>query len=164
MDHQGLANPEDWQMLHGALRDDLQKEISLTRELLSNLHQEEVSLMLHDPGSLSQVLQMRHPMLESLSSLRLHRRITTEKIEKIVASRNKRPSLEEILPPGELISMEIFSLSDQLMALTERLNRQHAHNQRLTTCADYLRYPQLQLNSQERPKRKASVTTINVIK
>ena len=164
MDHQGLMNPEDWQTLHGALRDDLQKEINLTRELLSNLHQEEVSLMLHDTGSLNQILQIRHPMLESLSSLRLHRRITTEKIEKIVVANHKQPSLEEILPPGELISTEILSLSDQLMALTERLNRQQAHNQRLTACADYLRYPHLQLAAQDRPKRKASVTTINLIK
>ncbi len=107
---------------------------------------------------------MRHPMLESLSSLRLHRRMTTEKIEKIIALKNKQPSLEEILPPGELISTEILSLSDQLMALTERLNRQHTHNQRLSISADYIRYPQYQLATENRAKRKASVTTINIVK
>jgi len=159
-----MDNLEDWHMLHGTLRDGLEKEIRLTRELLSNLHQEEVSLMLHDTGSLNQVLQMRYPMLESLSSLRLHRRRTTEEIEKIVAMNNKQPSLEEVLPPNELITTEILSLSDQLMALTEKLNRQHTHNQRLNDNADHLGYPRLQLQPQSRPKKKASVTTMNVIK
>ena len=155
---------EDWYMLHDTLRDGLEKEIRLTRELLSNLHQEEVSLMLHDTGSLNQVLQMRYPMLESLSSLRLHRRRTTEEIEKIVAMNNKQPSLEEVLPPNELITTEILSLTDQLMALNERLNRQHIHNQRLNENADHLSYPRLQLEPQSRPKKKASVTTMNLIK
>lgn len=164
MENLDRSVPEDWQILHDALRDGLEKEIRLTRELLSNMHQEEVSLMLHDGGSLNQVLQMRYPMLESLSSLREYRVRTTKKIEKIVSINNKQPSLEEILPPDELISTEILSLSDQLMALTERLSRQHTHNQRLSANADHLSYPRLQPIEPSRPKRKASVTTINIIK
>ena len=154
--------PENWQALHDALRDDLQKEIHLTRELLSNMHQEEVSLMLHDNGSLNQVLQQRSPMLEKLSSLRLHRQNTLEKIEKIAPCKNKHPSLDEILPPSDDTSTEILSLSDQLMALTERLNRQHTHNQHLTDHGDPTRH--LQPAPEARPKRKASVATYQIKK
>ncbi len=164
MDSCAHSFPEDWHMLHGCLRDNLEKEIRLTRELLSNMHQEEVSLMLHDQGTLNQVLQQRHPMLERLSFLRLERLETTQKIEKIAANGDKAPSLEEILPLGEEISTEILSLSDQLMALTERMNRQHTQNQRLTKQGDVSRYSQPMPAAESRPKRKASVATINIKK
>ncbi len=157
-----MENPENWQTLHNALRDSLEREIRLTRELLSNMHQEEVSLMLHDAGSLNQILQMRSPMLETLSALRLNRQKTTEKIRKMASNEDQTASLDEILPPDEAISLEILSLSDQLMALTERMSRQHTHNQRLT---DHLSLTgNAQPSAQNRPKRKASIATINIIK
>jgi uncharacterized protein with von Willebrand factor type A (vWA) domain len=157
-------NLEDWQVLHAFLRDDLQQEIHLTRELLSNMHQEEVSLMLHDTGSLNQILQQRAQMLEKLSSIRLHRLEITERIEKIASVNHKNPSLDEVLPPSEEISTEILSLSDQLMALNERMNRQHSQNQRLTEYGDHSHYAPLQSSSQTRPKRKASVATYQIKK
>jgi hypothetical protein len=156
-------NLENWQSLHVSLKDDLQKEIYLTRELLSNMHQEEVSLMLHDNGGLEQILQQRSQMLEKLSSLRLHRQETTQKIEKIVSAHHA-PSLDDVLPPHEEISTEILSLSDQLMALTERMNRQQSQNQRLAEHPDHNRYPPLQPSPQTRPKRKASVATYQIKK
>jgi uncharacterized protein with von Willebrand factor type A (vWA) domain len=158
------SNLENWQNLHVSLRDGLQKEIYLMRELLSNMHQEEVSLILHDTGSLDQILQQRSQMLEKLSSLRLHRQETTEKIEKIISANHKNPSLDEILPPNEEMSTEILSLSDQLMALTERMNLQHSQNQRLAEHPDHNHYPPLQPSPQTRPKRKASVATYQIKK
>ena len=156
--------PEGWQGLHDALRDDLQREIHLTRELLSNMHQEEISLMLHDNGSLNCVLLQRSPVLEKLSFLRVRRQNTLEKIEKIVFCKNKTLSIDEILPPHEDTSTEILSLSDQLMALTERLNRQQTHNQHLLDHGDFYRLPQLQPIPEARPKRKASVATFQINK
>jgi hypothetical protein len=158
------SSPEDWQTLHGELRDDLEKEIRLSRELLSNMCQEEVSLILHDAGSLNQILQTRSQMLEKLSALRLRRLETTEKIEKIASLKHEHPTLEEILPPNEEITTEILSLSDQLMALTERINRQHTQNQHLEAHGDHPPYPPLQSTAQSRPKRKASVATLHIKK
>jgi uncharacterized protein with von Willebrand factor type A (vWA) domain len=158
------SDAENWQTLHVSLRDVLQKEIHLTRELLSNMHQEEVSLMLQDGGSLNQILQQRSQMLEQLSSLRLHRQETTEKIEKIASVLHKNPSLDEILPPNEEISTEILSLSDQLMALTEKINRQYSQNQRLTEHPEHSRYTPLQPSPQTRPKRKVSIATYQIKK
>ncbi len=158
------SNPENWQSLHVSLRDDLQKEIYLTRELLSNMHQEEVSLMLQDTGGLEQILQQRSQMLEKLSSLRLRRQETTAKIEKIISANHKPSSLDDILPLSEEISTEILSLSDQLMALNERMNRQQSQNQRLAEHPDHSHYPPLQPSLQTRPKRKASVATYQIKK
>jgi poly-D-alanine transfer protein DltD len=158
------SSPQEWQALHDELRDGLEKEIRLTRELLTNLHQEEVSLMLQDSGSLNGILQMRSEMLEKISSLRLCRVITTEKIEKMVAQKNKHPTLEEILPLNDPSSTEILSLSDQLMALTERMNRQHTQNQRIAEHGDHISYPPLQKAAESRPKRKASLATFHLKK
>lgn len=155
-------SPENWQILHDTLRDDLQKEIHLTRELLSNMHQEEISLMLHDNGTLNFVLQQRYPMLDKLSFLRLRRQDTLEKIEKIAFCKNKRPSIDEMLPPNEDTSTEILSLSDQLMALTERLNRQHTQNQHLTDHGAPTQ--QFQLAPEARPKQKSAIATYQVKK
>lgn len=158
-------NHENWQALHCFLRDDLQKEIHLTRELLANMCQEEVSLMLHDAGSLNFILQQRAQMLEKLSFLRVHRQEVTQKIEKIVSAENKNPSLDEVLPPNEEISTEILSLSDQLAALNEKMNRQHSQNQRLTEHPDHHHYSQpLEQTQQTRPKRKASIATYQIKK
>lgn len=156
------SNQENWQALHVSLRDDLQREIYLTRELLSNMHQEEVSLMLHDAGSLHQILQQRSEMLEKLSAIRLHRQETTDKIEKIASVNHKHPSLEEILPPNDEMSTEILSLTDQLMALTEKIHRQHTQNQHLTEHPDH--YPALQPSPEPRAKRKASLATYQIKK
>ena len=150
---------DNWQTLHNELRDDLQKEVHLTRELLSNMHQEEVSLMLHDAGSLNAILQQRAHMIEKLSSLRTHRRVTTEQIEKITGT----PSLDKVLPPTEEITMEILSLSDQLMALTEKISRQSTQNQHIAAHGDHYSYPQ-PLPAEVRPKRKASVATYQIKK
>lgn len=155
---------EEWQKLHDLLRENLQKEIYLTRELLSNMHQEEVSLILHDKGSLNWILQQRSQIMERLSLLRLHRIKTTEKIEKMASQTHPHPTLDEILPPNEEISTEILSLSDQLMALTERMNRQHNQNQRLAEYGDHTPYPSLQPTIEPRPKKKVSVTTYQINK
>ena len=165
MDNSMHSVPQDWHMLHNSLRDDLENEIRLTRELLSNMHQEEVSLMLHDMGTLNQILQHRSVMLEKLSHLRVRRTETTQKIEKLATDGIKEPTLEQVLPPEEEISTEILSMSDQLMALTERMNRQQTQNQRLQAQGDHpSRFPPPQLIAEVRPKRKASVATYNLNK
>ncbi len=154
----------NWQELHSKLRDGLLREIFLMRELLSNLCQEEVSLILQDQGSLNQVLTLRSEMLEKLSLLRVHRLQTTEKIEKIASLEHKNPSLEEILPPNEEISVEILSLRDQLVSLTERMNRQQVQNQQLAIHPERIPCPCLERPSQNRAQKKTSVATINTKK
>lgn len=151
-----------WQALHNQLRDGLQKEIHLTRELLSNLNQEEVSRMLDDSGSVNYLLEQQHSLFERLSIVRTQRMQLTTAIEKIVLDNHKLPSLDEVLPPAEEISTEILFLTDQLVALTERLNRQHSHNQQVIARGAH--HPHFHAQMAPKAKRKASVATYHLKK
>jgi hypothetical protein len=155
------GDAKEWNMLHDQLREALQKEVSIMRELLANLHQEELSLLLNDQGSLHELLEQRSRIIERLSTFRLTRIETTEKIEKIVAVENP-PTTDRILPAEEETSTQILSLRDQLMALTEQMNRQQTQNQYLTEHPDHSRLVASQ--TLPRPKRKASVATYQIKK
>jgi hypothetical protein len=109
---------EEWNNLHDLLKETLKKEVSMMRELLANMHQEEVSLLLNDPGSVHELLEQRCFIVERLGSLRIARLEATSKIEKI-ATKEHPSSFQDVLPLEEEASTEILSLRDQLMALTE---------------------------------------------
>lgn len=156
-----IKDDKEWDSLHIALKETLQKEISIMRELLSNMHQEEVFLLVNDQGSLNELLEQRSIIIEKLGFLRSYRLETTQKIEKIV-SKEKKPTPESMLPLEEEISTEILSLRDQLMALTEHMNRQQAQNQYLTKHPEYARSASLQ--AVPKPKRKASIATYQIKK
>lgn len=156
-----LNDAKEWNFLHTELKQALQKEVHIMRELLANMHQEEVSLLVNDKGSLYELLQQRSIIIERLGSVRLMRMETTEKIEKIVA-RETTPLPEHILPFEEEISTEILSLRDQLMALTEQMNRQQTHNQYLNEHPEHIQA--LQPQTAPRAKRKASVATYQIKK
>jgi hypothetical protein len=155
---------EHWEALHTTLKEALQKEVHLMRELLSNLHQEELSLMFHDDGSLNHILQQRSQIVDRLSTLRLHRIKTTEEIEKMVSSSPQAPSVDQLLPPHEDSSSEILSLRDQLMSLTERMNKQNSLNVHLAEHPERFIPPRLQAEEKAREKRKASIATYQIKK
>lgn len=152
---------EEWNTLHDVLKETLKKEVSMMRELLANMHQEEVSLLINDQGSVHELLQQRCIIVERLGALRTARLETTNKIEKI-ASKEGAPTLQNIFPLEEEISTEIFSLRDQLMALTEQMNRQQTHNKHLTDHPEYI-HSYIQ-QAVPRAKRKASVATYQIKK
>jgi hypothetical protein len=155
------SDASEWIFLHEQLREALQKEVHIMRELLANMHQEELSLLLNDQGSLHELLDQRSIIIERLSTFRSMRIETTEKIEKIL-SKDSLPTLENILPDAEETSTQILSLRDQLMALTEQMNRQQTQNQYLMEHPDHSRM--LAVQSAPRPKRKASIATYQIKK
>jgi hypothetical protein len=137
------------------------------RELLANLHQEELSLMLQDHGTYRQLMSQRSDMVEKLSHLRVFRTKTTQQIFAMLGKKAVSTDYEQIFPDTEEISCEILNLRDQLMALTEKMNRQQTRNQHLTEHPEYL----LSLHHQEkarqeqiRPKRKPIVATYHIKK
>lgn len=165
-----MALPEQsdrWDQLHEELKTTMQKEISLMRELLANLHQEELSLMLQDHGTYRLLMNQRSDMVEKLGHLRVFRTKTTEQIFDMLGKKVTSADFEQILPDTEEISCEILNLRDQLMALTEKMNRQQSRNQHLTEHPEYL----LSLHHQEkarqeqiRAKRKPIVATYHIKK
>lgn len=144
MNGQESKIPEHYSTLHNLLQTQMQREVYLMRELLSNMHQEEISLMLHDGGSLQQILQQRSFLLEELSSLRLNKLETLNQIEHIT--------------PYLSTPLEISSLGDQVTALNEKVHRQTTTNQRLTSHPE--RY--YHLSETARPKKKVAVATLQI--
>ncbi len=165
-----MALPEQsdrWVQLHDELKMTLQKEISLMRELLANLHQEELSLMLQDQGTYKLLINQKSDMVEKLGHLRVFRTKTTQQIFEMLGKKAIGSDFEQILPDSEEISCEILNLRDQLMALTEKMNRQQSRNQHLTEHPEHL----LSLHHQEkarqeqiRGKRKPMVATYHIKK
>lgn len=156
-----------WDQLHEELKCTLQKEIFLMRELLANLHQEELSMMMQDHGTYSQLAKQKSDMMERLSHLRTHRERTAEKIFAIAEKQKKDASWEDLLSEMGDASCEILNLRDQLMALTEKMNRQQSRNQHLTDHPDYLLSLQHQeklRQQKDRPKRKPTVATYQIKK
>lgn len=165
-----MALPEQsdrWDQLHEELKMTMQKEISLMRELLANLHQQELCLMLQDQGTYRLLISQRSDMVEKLGHLSVFRTKTTQQIIKMLGKKVTSSDFERILPDTDQISCEILNLRDQLMALAEKMNRQQSRNQHLTEHPEYL----LSLHHQEkarqeqiRAKRKPIVATYHIKK
>lgn len=113
--------------VHELLKVSMQKEIDLMREVLANLHQEELSLLMSDRQSWARVMEQRSDMIVELKLLRM----SQAQVFKRLTSGKERPKLEEILPVQETISCEILSLLDQILALVERTNLQNCRNDML---------------------------------
>jgi hypothetical protein len=162
------TNPLD--NIHEELKNAMQKEVLLMREILANMNQEEVSLILNDRGSWNSVMQQRYHLIERLSVLRSTRTKATNKLNSVIGKQHNvsQVPLEQILPLGDVGSCEILSLSDQIVSLTDRMNRQNRRNQTLSCQIEHqlsipreLRHQQPQLQAQNRPKQKNAVATYN---
>jgi hypothetical protein len=125
-------NPQ-WNDTHNDLRLSMQKEVNLMRDLLTNLHQEELSLLMHDRSSWNQIMEERSKIVQNLSSWRTMRMEAIHKLSRLFLEKKaqKDSSLEELLPSQDENSCEILSLRDQMITLMERMNTQNSRNQTL---------------------------------
>ncbi|MBI2742327.1 MAG: hypothetical protein HYX48_00215 [Chlamydiales bacterium] len=150
-----------WNDFHSALMFSMQKEVTLMRDLLTNLHQEELSLLMHDRNSWNQLMEERAGIIQRLGSWRLAR---MEAVKKLLPGRvQKEAPLEEILPSQDENSCEVLSLRDQIMALAERMNRQNSRNMTLShQVENHLDLPPIQrhyASAAPQKKKRASVIT-----
>ena len=116
-----------WTDTHNSLMLSMQKEVTLLRDLLTNLHQEELSLLMHDRPTWNRIIEERANIVKNLDPCRQARMEATKKL-----SEGMKPTetpLEELLPSQDENSCEVLLLRDQISALTERMNRQSNRNQ-----------------------------------
>jgi hypothetical protein len=146
-----------WNVAHDQLKDSMRKEIGIMREVLANMLQEELSMQLNDKGSLDHILTERSLMIERLGNLRLARLEATKKLEELGAAHQGGRLLFE----GDVNSCEILSLSEQIMALTERMNAQNCRNNLLFQHMKYM--PPLMPQPQSQSKQSLPRTQIGVI-
>lgn len=140
--------------LHLELKQALQRELFLVRELLSSLHQEELSLILKDMGTYRRLIQSRIEMQDRLVHLKEMKEITTKQLHTILDKPQESLDLEQILPDNDPIRWEILSLRDQLALLTDRMSRQQMRNQYLIDHPETVPIT--------RPKRQAVITTYQI--
>lgn len=131
------------------------------REVLANFHQEEFSLLMNERENWKRVMEQRSDMVFSLATLREERTKATKALQELAKEKMKKTtiSFQELFSQEDVISGEILSLLDQILALVQKLNLQNARN-------DFLFYevknghelplhcPYPPPNAQTQPKKK----------
>ncbi len=127
------------------LKGPMQKEIALMREILANMHEEELSLLASDKKSWVRTMQIRSDMVVELYFLRKERNLLTQQLEELTRAQLQRKetplSFDELLPVKETSSSEIRSLLDQIIALIDRMNMQNSRNDALFYQDNSLKLP-----------------------
>lgn len=147
---------EQWTELHTQLQSLMKKEIDTMRELLGNLHQEEILILQKDMTYWNQLMEERAHLIGQLSDVRQNRISTTESLESMTTSSQPNAPLEELLPSDNENSWELLALRDQMFALLDRMNLQCSRNEMLTQLARH--QPALQPLSEK--KAKISIATL----
>lgn len=131
----------EWTKHHTDLQNLLKKEIDTMRQLLGNLHQEEMLIVQKETSYLNQLMEERGHLIEQLSYLRQDRIAATGVLEAVNNSCPNVP-LEELLPPDNENSCEVLALRDQMLALLDRMNLQCSRNEMLIHLANHQPAPQ----------------------
>jgi hypothetical protein len=119
-----------WTELHTQLQELMKREIETMRQLLANLHQEEMFIVRKEKTYWNQLMEERGNLIHQLADLRQNRLRTGESL-------GSNTALEEILPPDNENSWEILALRDQILALLDRMNLQTSRNEMLTQLAHH---------------------------
>jgi len=159
MDHKQI-----WAETHTQLQQSMKKEIEAMREILANMHQEELSLLLNDRKTWAQVMEERAALIARLSDLRDSRLLATEKLESLTFPQGKPEEvpLEQLLPPEDENSCETLFLRDQMVALIDRMNLQSNRNELLSNLSEsHQRHPQPEMQAAPKAKKsKISIATL----
>lgn len=153
-----MDDKKNWIETHTQLQQSMKKEIEAMREILANMHQEELSLLLNDRKTWTQVMEQRAGLITLLSDLRDLRLRATEKLEELAFPQGKPQEvvLEQLLPPEDENSCETLFLRDQMMALIDRMNLQSNRNELLANLSE-----SHQRQIQPKPKKgKISIATL----
>lgn len=143
-----------WKEAREKLKVALKKEVEVMREVLANMHQEELNLLLCDKKGIELAIQQRSGLLAQLGTWNKQKTETMEQLKKLVPSSKKEAALEQYLALDDESYSEITLLQDQLNALKERINFQHARNQSLIVQIKRpMNYNQVQ------PQKKRNIVT-----
>ncbi len=141
----------EWTQHHTDLQNLMKKEIDAMRELLGNLHQEEMLILQKETAYWTQLMEERGHLIEHLSHLRQDRMYITGILETMNQAHANVP-LEQLVPPDNENSWELLAQRDQILALLDRMNLQCSRNEMLTQLARHQAAPELQ------PEKKAKIS------
>lgn len=151
-----------WKERREQLKMIMKKEVSLMREVLANMHQEEYEL-LGDGRNWQSLMKERAHLLERLGDLKTARQETREQLKELLPFSKKELPIEQFLALDDEGYSEILLLQDQFSALLERTQFQ---NQRNTSLQQKKRQLAINSDSSYNPvvklynkKKQNSVTT-----
>lgn len=144
--------------LHLELKLILEKELFLVREMLGNLHQEELSLIFQDTHTYQQLAHIRLEMQDRLTNLQNQREMTTEKLRETLQKPKEPLDLRGLLSDTAINRWEILNIHDQLTTLTDRMARQQLRNQHLIEHPEHLLTLRHQTLPVKKSKRQAVIT------
>ena len=114
------------------LKSCLKQEVHMMREILANMHQEELSLLMHDHTAWLKIMEARSDMVVMLKNLRHERGHVTNHLQMLIGKSEKiELKMDELIPLDDELRSELQSLLDQILALTERINLQNCRNDHL---------------------------------
>ncbi len=145
---------EKWTETHSKLHTVMKREIETMRQLLANLHQEEIFILHQDKTYWNQLMEERGQLIAELSSIRQTRSTTTEILEEMFHFSHSA-ALEELIPLNDANSADLLFLRDQILTLLDRMNLQTSRNEMLVQ----LQLHQKQLIPLEK-KAKISIATL----
>ena len=147
-----------WNKTHMELQQSMKKEIDALREILNNLHHEELSLLACDKDTQGLLLQERTLLLSKLDEIRKIRVLSQEKLYRLSQNTTPETPLENLLPLQESSSCETLILRDQMVALMERMQLQTSSNEMLSKISG----PRAPMKVQPMPKKKKnSIATLS---
>lgn len=151
---------EKWNEMNEQLKLIMKREVSLLRELLSNMHEEELELIKEDTKGWEFLTQERIALFDRLDHLKQARLETREKMIDLLPLSQKNKPLEAFLALNEENYSELELLKSQTSALLERTEFQNQRNVLLQQAKQQL----ILENSyagllKEHPKKKKSAVT-----
>lgn len=153
-----MNNKEHWQQHSGKLEHSMQQEISAMREILANMHQEEVCLRKRDDELFHRILVDRTSLVSHLNDLRSERCEVLIELGKHLQIKSTVPSLEEVLVEDDEKNCELLLLQGQIHALSEKMQLQLEENQHLF---DHLCFSEIEEPQKERKEKQLGTQTLS---
>jgi hypothetical protein len=141
---EGLMD-EETKKFQENLQSSMKQEIGAMREMLANMHQEELCLIAHDQKAWTQVMMDRVSLLARLSELRSERLQCAKKLE----------NLQDLAE----LDCEILSMRDQLASLVEKMNQQQHRIQTLETHKGAPSTQYQEIKPKEEIKKRGAIAT-----
>ena len=157
-----------WMEARDRLKMTMKQEVGLMREILANMHQEELNLLMGDKTGWTTVVKERSELMQRLEDLKKTRMDTMQTLQGLLPASKKENAkpLDRLLALDDESYSEILLLQDQFSALIERINFQNVRNQtlfhqveqRLSLNSSHA-YNPITMPSLQKPKKKISIAT-----
>jgi hypothetical protein len=124
----GPMSGNKWKEIQHQLKAIMKKEVSLMREVLATMHQEEHFILTQDIINREGLIKERALLNETLNSLKINRLDLVRQLTDLLPFSKKNRPFEQLLAIDDEGYSELQLLQDQFKALSQRTDFQHQRN------------------------------------